>query len=424
MGEVAIRVEGLGKRYQLGEQVDLTTSFREMLMDLPRKWAKAARHGVRRAEGPSGADVEFWALRDINLQVAPGEVLGIIGQNGAGKSTLLKILSRITNPSEGRAEIHGRVGSLLEVGTGFHPELTGRENVYMNGAILGMRKREIDAKFDEIVAFAGVEAFLDTPIKRFSSGMRVRLAFAVAAHLEPEIMIVDEVLAVGDASFQRKCIGKMGEVARSGRTVLFVSHNLASVQMLCDRCVLLSHGRKEMEGETSEVVAHYLHTEYKSSEVVFDEQTARDGAGKVRYRKVRLFNEQGRRVNAIAMGEGLTVELIFEVNDPPLRYPTFDVIINSPLGQPLLSLSSWQTHGQMPDSERGGAVRLHIERLDLLPGHYTVAISISQDSQLQDRIHRAINFDVTPRAVYPTGKLPKSHEAVMFAPLKWTSDYQ
>jgi lipopolysaccharide transport system ATP-binding protein len=260
--DVVIRTEGLGKKYLIGHQAE-----RERYVALRDVLARGARDFWRKTVGTArgraiiaGDTVEeFWALKDVSFEVRRGEVLGIIGRNGAGKSTLLKILSRITEPSTGRVVIKGRVASLLEVGTGFHPELTGRENIYLNGAILGMTHAEIRRKFDEIVAFAEVESFLDTPVKRYSSGMYVRLAFAVAAHLEPEILIVDEVLAVGDAEFQKKCLGKMGEVSRrEGRTVLFVSHNLPSVEVLCTRCVLISSGRLSCEGSPSTVIHQYL----------------------------------------------------------------------------------------------------------------------------------------------------------------------
>ncbi len=236
--DIVIRARGLGKRYVIGHQAERESylSLREVVSRNARTLARSAIDLVRGRPNIAGDEVEdFWALRDIDFAIRRGEVVGVIGRNGAGKSTLLKILSRITEPTEGRVEIRGRVASLLEVGTGFHPELTGRENIYLNGAILGMTHAEIRRKFDEIVAFAEVERFLDTPVKRYSSGMYVRLAFAVAAHLEPEILIVDEVLAVGDAEFQKKCLGKMGEVAGHGRTVLFVSHNMAAVQTLCPR---------------------------------------------------------------------------------------------------------------------------------------------------------------------------------------------
>ena len=249
MSDIAVRVEGMGKAYRIQHQRARGgyRTLQEDVMALLR----------RRRRETSGSE-EFWALKDVSFEVRQGEVLGIIGRNGAGKSTLLKILSRITRPSTGIAEIHGRVGSLLEVGTGFHPELTGRENIFLNGAILGMSRRDIQRQFDSIVAFAEVEQFLDTPVKRYSSGMYMRLAFAVAAHLEPEILIVDEVLAVGDAEFQKKCLGKMGEVARSGRTVLFVSHNMDAVERLCPTSMWLDNGKVHKHGDTKRIVAEYL----------------------------------------------------------------------------------------------------------------------------------------------------------------------
>ncbi|PWB67742.1 MAG: ABC transporter ATP-binding protein [Holophagae bacterium] len=244
----AIRAEGIGKRYRLGEHHSFG-SLRETLVDRLRSIGRAR---------PDAEKASIWALRDVSFEITPGEAVGIIGRNGAGKSTLLKVLSRITEPTEGRAEIRGRVGSLLEVGTGFHPELTGRENIFLNGAILGMRRTEIAAKFDEIVAFAEVERFIDTPVKRYSSGMYLRLAFAVAAHLEPEILLVDEVLAVGDLAFQKKCLGRMKSVSQEGRTVLFVSHNLAAIRSLCSRAMLLQDGRLEAAGPVDEVIELYV----------------------------------------------------------------------------------------------------------------------------------------------------------------------
>jgi lipopolysaccharide transport system ATP-binding protein len=259
--DIVIRSEGLGKKYLIGHAAEREryVALRDVLARGARNlWRKTADMARGRAILAGDTVEEFWALKDVSFEVKRGEVLGIIGRNGAGKSTLLKILSRITEPSEGRVRIRGRVASLLEVGTGFHPELTGRENIYLNGAILGMTRAEIRRKFDEIVAFAEVEKYLDTPVKRYSSGMYVRLAFAVAAHLEPEILVVDEVLAVGDAEFQKKCLGKMSEVAGGGRTVLFVSHNMAAVETLCSRSVHLAAGRVVGDGETTEIVEAYL----------------------------------------------------------------------------------------------------------------------------------------------------------------------
>jgi lipopolysaccharide transport system ATP-binding protein len=267
--DVVIRAEGLGKRFVIGhQQSERYTALRDVIARGARNLARSSRDVVLGRQIVAGDELEeFWALREVDFEVRRGEVLGVIGRNGAGKSTLLKILSRITEPSEGRVTLHGRVASLLEVGTGFHPELSGRENVFLNGAILGMSRAEIRRKFDEIVAFAGVERFLDTPVKRYSSGMYVRLAFAVAAHLESEIMVVDEVLAVGDAEFQAKCLGKMHDVAGQGRTVLFVSHQLGSISQLCPRSMLMEAGRLKRAGPTSEIIALYNRRDRQAEEV-------------------------------------------------------------------------------------------------------------------------------------------------------------
>jgi lipopolysaccharide transport system ATP-binding protein len=303
--DFAIRARGLSKSFPLGE-VALYRTLRESLM-------RGLSAPFRRAE-PRRARAEVQALCDVDLDVARGEVLGIIGSNGAGKSTLLKILSRIIQPSAGRAEIRGRVGSLLELGTGFHPELTGRENAYLNGAILGMRKREIDARFDEIVAFAGVERFLDTPVKRYSSGMRVRLAFAVAAHLEPEILIVDEVLAVGDAAFQRRCLAKMGDAAGGGRTVLFVSHNLKAVRNLCTRSIWLAAGRLAASGDTDTVVSEYLRS---ADPVESPEKLASVLAGLPRDPAFRLLDvsvrQRGAATTSPGNGEPIQIAFVYDV---------------------------------------------------------------------------------------------------------------
>jgi lipopolysaccharide transport system ATP-binding protein len=302
MTESVIRVEGLGKRYRLGEGLR-HTALRNLLGDALRAplrlltGSSRAPNEPQRASSPAdaastanGSSRFIWALKDINFKVRHGEVVGLIGRNGAGKSTLLKILARITRPTEGHGEIHGRVGSLLEVGTGFHLELTGRENVYMSGAILGMRKAEIDRKFDEIVAFSEVERFLDTPLKHYSSGMQMRLAFAVAAHLEPEILLIDEVLAVGDAAFQKKCLGKMSDVAHQGRTILFVSHNMTALRALCTRLIWLEAGQVKASGDSSEIINQYLqnHKEDNLESIWKDDSTA-PGDDRVRLRSVRVI---------------------------------------------------------------------------------------------------------------------------------------
>lgn len=301
MSDVAIRVDGLGKRYRIGEREPyraLRDLISESVVAAVRRLNTAVhpvQHGggTARRTGDASTDEYFWALNDVSFEIRRGEVVGIIGRNGAGKSTLLKILSRITEPTRGQGEIHGRVGALLEVGTGFHPELTGRENIYLNGAILGMNRREVACKFDEIVAFAEVEKFVDTPVKRYSSGMYVRLAFAVAAHLEPEILLVDEVLAVGDAAFQKKCLGKIGEVAREGRTIPFVSHNLAAVQSLCKRVIWLDGGRVIEEGPAARVVSRYLQTSFSTlTEQLWSDPATTPGSDRVRLRRalVRPLN--------------------------------------------------------------------------------------------------------------------------------------
>ena len=291
MSDLAIRIQGLGKQYSINRQEQRYRALRDVLTDAAKWPLNAMRSAFSGGEkGARGSNKEkFWALRDVTFDVRQGEVIGVIGRNGAGKSTLLKVISRITEPTTGRAEVHGRVGSLLEVGTGFHPELSGRENIFMNGSILGMRRVEIASKFDEIVAFAEIEKFVDTPVKRYSSGMYTRLAFAVAAHLEPEVLFIDEVLAVGDAAFQRKCLGKMGEISRHGRTVLFVSHNMTAVQSLCTRVVWLKGGQVEDAGETRTVVGRYLQTAaLSSSEMTWDSPREAPGGDTVRLRRVAV----------------------------------------------------------------------------------------------------------------------------------------
>jgi homopolymeric O-antigen transport system ATP-binding protein len=302
---VAIAAEGLSKRYRLGQ---LQRGYGTMRDAMAAGAKRLARH-EHRPDHP-----EIWALQDVSFEVEEGEVLGVIGKNGAGKSTLLKILTRITTPTAGRAEIRGRVGSLLEVGTGFHGELTGRENIFLNGAVLGMKRREIARKYDDIVEFSGVEQFIDTPVKRYSSGMYVRLAFSVAAHLEPEILLVDEVLAVGDAEFQRRCLGRMEEYGASGRTVLFVSHNMPAVARLCDRVILLRKGSIELVGPAPEVVAHYLQTESgTASERTWADGARRPGDDLVTMRSVRVVGEDGHLLDAVDVRRAVGIEIGFDV---------------------------------------------------------------------------------------------------------------
>jgi lipopolysaccharide transport system ATP-binding protein len=310
MNELAIRVENLSKRYKIGiSEEGLSTSNRY------RTLSESVSSVLKRKEKAEKALI--WALKDVSFDVRRGQVLGIVGRNGAGKSTLLKILSRVTEPTTGTAEIHGRVGSLLEVGTGFHPELTGRENIYLNGAILGMKRAEIERKFDEIVEFSEVAKFIDTPVKRYSSGMYLRLAFAVAAHLEPEILVVDEVLAVGDAEFQRKCLGKMSDVAQEGRTVLFVSHNMSAVLRLTDETIVLDKGRMVFRAATPEAVDYYMSAGFSDSgERTWTDEEIPAEADPFRPIALRVRDRQGRVVDTLRSTEDASIEIEYRLNRP------------------------------------------------------------------------------------------------------------
>jgi len=311
MSDLAIRAENLSKQYSIGGPQARYKTIRESITNAlatPFRWLKNPKPETRASKPGT-----IWALKDVSFEVKRGEVIGIIGRNGVGKTTLLKVLSRITKPTTGRAEVYGRVGSLLEVGTGFHPELTGRENIYLNGAILGMKRVEIERKFDEIVAFAEIEKFLDTPVKHYSSGMYVRLAFAVAAHLEPEILLVDEVLAVGDAAFQKKCLGKMGDVARGGRTVLFVSHQMNSIRKLCERCMWMDAGRVRAVGPTAKVVSSY---EAALTSTSFDDVKAEADRGPTRFLRWRIVEPKAEQPNILTTLGPLIFQMVVRINEP------------------------------------------------------------------------------------------------------------
>ena len=312
MSDIAIRVEGLGKLYRIGAQQASYKTIREQLVEaMQAPFRKAAKLLRGQASGAAGLDATIWALKDVSFEVKRGEVMGIIGRNGAGKTTLLRVLSRITEPTEGWADINGRVGSLLEVGTGFHPELTGRENIYLNGSILGMRKAEIERKFDEIVDFSEIEKFIDTPVKHYSSGMYVRLAFAVAAHLEPEILLVDEVLSVGDAEFQKKCLGKVGDVAKEGRTVLFVSHNMQAITTLCPSTMLLEDGKIVAQGSTSQVVTQYLSSGSNESPEALWSFDEAPGSAIAKLRSVSVLNEENKPCFDVWLNEPIILKAEF-----------------------------------------------------------------------------------------------------------------
>lgn len=373
MSDVVIRAEGLGKKYLIGHQAgrERYTALRDVMARTAKGFVRSLRDMSRGRELVDGDEIEeFWALKDVDFEIRRGEVVGIVGRNGAGKSTLLKVLSRITEPSEGRVEIRGRVASLLEVGTGFHPELTGRENIYLNGAILGMTRAEIRRKFDEIVAFAEVEKFLDTPVKRYSSGMYVRLAFAVAAHLEPEILVVDEVLAVGDAEFQKKCLGKMHDVAGQGRTVLFVSHNIPAIMSLCSAGIFLSGGRVLLTGAVSDVLEEY--------------QAKATGESKLFGRQIDIVSDV--LINGDDDG---AVVLEFDVTlTGPLREPHVAFGLGDPSGVRIVTMYS-ETYQRLPALEAGEKMRFRMasEPVRLIPGTFLVRVSLG------DQWHEIEGYD-------------------------------
>jgi lipopolysaccharide transport system ATP-binding protein len=401
MSRPIILVEELSKAYQIGIAVDRFPTFREAIVGA----LKSPWHRIReRGSNGSKDDETFWALKDVSFEVQPGEVVGIIGRNGAGKSTLLKILSRITEPTAGCIHLRGRVASLLEVGTGFHPELTGRENIYLNGSILGMKKAEIDRKFDEIVAFAEIEKFLDTPVKRYSSGMYVRLAFAVAAHLEPEILMVDEVLAVGDFEFQKKCLGKMQDVAsEQGRTVLFVSHNLTAVRSLCTQVLWLERGMVEMDGSVAAAVDSYLlgmigESRWSFDLERYDRQGASSGNGHLRLRSL-LFN-QG---TAIRHGEPLEIKLTYEAFGD-IEEAGFGVGFCSSDGGRIVTLDS-DCPGPRYKIKKGsvGLIELSIDKFYLQPGRYFLDVAArSGDRFSLDYLPGFAQVDILPGPSTPT----------------------
>ena len=408
MNDTAIVAKKISKRYRIGKQQSSKfryKSLRDSLVD-------AAQGALARLKGEKAADSgvsEIWALKDVSFEVKKGEAVGIIGRNGAGKSTLLKVLSRITKPTSGRVELHGRVGSLLEVGTGFHPELTGRENIYLNGAILGMRRSEIERKFDEIVAFSEIEKFLDTPVKHYSSGMYTRLAFSVAAHLEPEILVVDEVLAVGDAAFQKKCLGKMGEVAGEGRTVLFVSHNMTAISALCKRAILLSHGKIEMDGLSQDVTRQYflasVHRDETSQSGFRDLTQRTPGLGhQLMVQNIQILDSNERPTDQINLGDAITFQMKVD-GFSKFRDAQIGINIISSQGQRLASLSTQMVGLETPEKrEKTELLRVKIDAFPFMPGVYTVNIHITQEGVgWLDYVENAVQFDVLETDYYKNG---------------------
>jgi lipopolysaccharide transport system ATP-binding protein len=396
---IAVSAAGLGKLYsvvtrpsQIGAPDGVT---------LPRRRLRLRRNRVRRED--------FWALRDVSFELPEGEVLGVIGANGAGKSTLLKILARITDPTEGQAEIRGRVGSLLEVGTGFHPDLPGRDNVFLNGAILGMRRSEIRRKFDDIVEFAGVSQFIDVPVKWYSSGMYVRLAFAVAAHLEPEILFVDEVLSVGDLAFQQKCLGRMDELAHGGRTVLFVSHNLAAVSAICTQAIYLEQGRVVSQGGVREVIDKYVDHVKAPARTSVRDRADRQGDGRIRVTDIVVGSG-----HSVATGEDVDIEVHYEAREPVHASVRIDVAVYGALAEAVFQCSNEVSGDRIDHLAKRGVFRLTIKRMPLAPGHYTLNVYSEVNGVVADWVQSAAFMEVLEGDYFGSGRIPsRSHGAVI-----------
>lgn len=397
MSDVAIRVDGLSKRFYINAKQESYQTLRDTLADAALKPFRALK-AIATSNGDNTNDsASIWALKNVSFEVNAGEVVGLIGRNGAGKSTLLKILARVTEPTEGFATIRGKIGSLLEVGVGFHLELSGRENIYLNGAILGMKRVDIKRRFDAIVTFAEIEKFIDTPVKHYSSGMYLRLAFAVAAHLEPEILLVDEVLAVGDAAFQKKCIGKMEEVAGEGRTVLFVSHNMAAVQALCTRGIFLHNGSIYTDSTAGASISDYLRMLEQSVSQHLTERTDRGGKGEIRLARMEISTGATDQALTLATGRPATFAFYFTGTRP--RTSCIFTIYDD-FGQPLATFNS-AVRG--PDDSRDSSLEnmlvCQIDELPLVPGRYRVNVAISADGELQDRLEGAAFFEVEQGAI-------------------------
>lgn len=410
-----IKVANVSKMYRLGARRLRQTTFREEVVKAVRAPFDAFR---RRGETPRDADT-LWALSDVSFEVHPGEVVGIIGRNGAGKSTLLKILSRITEPTAGHAELYGRVSSLLEVGTGFHPELTGRENIFLNGAILGMKRGDIKRHFDRIVAFAEVERFVDTQIKHYSSGMYMRLAFAVAAHLEPEILIVDEVLAVGDIQFQKKCLGQMDTVAKEGRTILFVSHNMAAVSNLCRRGLVLERGRIAYIGTQTEAVARYL-TSSRAEISSLRDRTDRIGSGQVRVVALEVRDAQGRSLDVVACGQEVDICLHYE-SSPGFHSSRViaSIDVKTQFDTPVFLQHNRLTRDEWGALPPRGTFVCRIPRLPLPPATYRITYSLIRDGEYLDAMEGAYELTVTDGDFFGSGEVPPATHGCCLVDARW-----
>lgn len=424
MSELIISVENISKAYRIG----LKQERHNTLGSAIASWVKSPAKNFKQLKSLSNFDNHldkdiFWALKNINFTLNKGEVLGIIGKNGAGKSTLLKILSRITEPTNGRIEIYGRIASLLEVGTGFNPELTGRENVYLNGTILGMTKKEIDAKFDEIIDFSGVEKFIDTPVKRYSSGMKVRLAFSVAAHLDPEILIIDEVLAVGDAEFQKKCLGKMKDVSKNqGRTVLFVSHNMAAITQLCSQCISLSNGQIDKSGNTDYVVKHYLSVNEIKEDFINleDTKSTRPGNKKVYFQKVWIKKEKEAANNRLfSIGENIVICFQIKFVSPNSSSVKTSVELKTLDGLKIANMIDIDSNFQVQNNKEGTAdYQVVINDIRLYPDIYSLSFYVGDMTSTEpyDYAEDCISFEIMDGGSLTTRPLPKNAGLLFLTP--------
>jgi lipopolysaccharide transport system ATP-binding protein len=419
MSDTAVRVENLGKKYIIGrsQERERYTALRDVIANSAKGIVSKFKHSSIKSQHSNSE--EFWALKDVSFEIKQGDRVGIIGRNGAGKSTLLKILSRITEPSTGYVELRGRVASLLEVGTGFHPELTGRENIFLNGAILGMSKAEIFKKFDEIVEFAEVEKFLDTPVKRYSSGMYVRLAFAVAAHLEPEILVVDEVLAVGDAQFQKKCLGKLEEAGKEERTVLFVSHQMATVEKLCSRGILLNQGRIQYVGSQTEAITKYLTTNTDNI-VSLENRKDRRGSGEVKVFAIDVKDKEGNILDVSQSGQNISINLYFKKKSSfKSERLIASISVKTQLEVPVFlqhNRLTGNTFGHLPKT---GILVCQINNLPLPPSSYRISYSLIQDGVYLDSLSHAIDLDVVDGDFYGSGEVPPISHGVCLIDASW-----
>ena len=417
MAKPIIEIKGIGKRYNITHQRGGYISLRDVVMNTLKSPFSFLKSKTKKAVGLEEKE-EFWALKDINFTVERGEVVGIIGANGAGKSTLLKILSQITPPTEGEIRVRGTIGSLLEVGTGFHPELSGRDNIFLNGAILGMTRREIAKKFDEIVAFAGIEKFLDTVVKHYSSGMYVRLAFSVAAHIEPDILVVDEVLAVGDAEFQKKCLGKMGEITKNdGRTILFVSHNMGAVQALCSRCILLENGKITKVGKTSEVINYYISDKTKKSEIVLTPKNEEVGIT-----KIWLEDKNAQKTGSIEMGDDITLNVEYVIKKD---ISVMDIVaLISKDGLPLLNSCDIDIDEEKGKNRMTGeyVAKVKLPTSIFKEGIYTIEMKIGTDRNISDP-NASIKFEITNTTIDVTNKsYHPERPGLLFRNLEWKTE--